>query len=153
MKSIHKIKQHLNYIEMVVSEHQVKNSSVSSSTVGWQIDHSLKVINNVIAYLKTAPTDKAPKINIYGRLFLGINYIPRGKGKAPELVLPQDNITKKTLNSQLIEANENIQAIPSIDARVTFKHAYFGILDLRQSIRFIEVHTNHHVKIIKDILK
>lgn len=153
MKSIIKINEHLTYIESVVSEHQVKNPSVSSNSVGWQIDHCLKVFNNIINYLKTAPTDKASKISISGRLFLGINYIPRGKGKAPKLVLPNNDITTETLQSQLGEAKENLQSISSLDPQATFKHSYFGVLDLKQSIRFVEVHTNHHIKIIKDILK
>ncbi|MBT8308712.1 MAG: hypothetical protein KJO37_00005, partial [Bacteroidia bacterium] len=69
------------------------------------------------------------------------------------LVLPNNDITTETLQSQLGEAKENLQSISSLDPQATFKHSYFGVLDLKQSIRFVEVHTNHHIKIIKDILK
>ncbi len=153
MRSIKKLNKHLDYLENAIPRYSVKNDKVSQRTVGWQIDHSLKAINNVIAYLRTAPTDKKARINKYGRLFLSMNYIPRGKGKAPKMVLPPDQITEVDLTEQLDRAKENLRSLDTIDSRVTFKHHYFGILDYKQTIRFLEVHTNHHVKIIRDILK
>ena len=34
-----------------------------------------------------------------------------------------------------------------------FRHLIFGYLNKKRTIRFLQIHTAHHLKIIKDILK
>ena len=34
-----------------------------------------------------------------------------------------------------------------------FEHPFFGKIKRKETIRFLEIHTNHHLKIIDDILK
>jgi len=153
MKPQHRLINYINEIESYIPKHESKNLVVSKSTVGWQIDHSLKVINGIIAALKDAPTDKTSKLTLLGHFCLTTRYIPRGKGKAPKRVLPPDHIEEKQLYKQLTSAKFLVPKIQSIDSKATFKHPYFGVLSKKQTIRFIEVHTNHHLKIIRDILK
>jgi len=148
-----KLHTYLNTIETYIPELNKTNTQVSSSSVGWQADHSLKVINGVINSLKTAPTDKKPKLTLLGRFCLLTRYIPRGKGKAPKVVLPPENISKADVVKQLEEAKTLITELSSINSKATFKHPYFGVLNKKQTIKFVEVHTNHHLKIIKDIMK
>jgi len=147
-----KLEAYLNQLENYIPQYETKNDSVSKSTVGWQVDHSLKVINGIIETLKTAPTDKKPKLRLSGYLFLSLRYIPRGMGKAPKRVLPPEIIKQEELISQLKNAKKLLPQIQAINKKATFKHPYFGILTKKQSIKFIEVHTNHHLKIINDIL-
>jgi hypothetical protein len=33
-----------------------------------------------------------------------------------------------------------------------FEHPYFGKLKLKETIRFLEIHTTHHLSIIEDIV-
>jgi hypothetical protein len=33
-----------------------------------------------------------------------------------------------------------------------FEHPYFGKLKLKETIRFLEIHTQHHLDIIRDII-
>ena len=121
--------------------------------MGWQIDHSLKVINGIIGLLKEAPTNKKPKIKLSGRIFLSLNYIPRGTGKAPKQVLPPEHIERTHLDEQLAIARKLVPQLENINAKATFKHPYFGILNKTSTFKFLEVHTKHHLKIIEDILK
>ncbi|GGI55938.1 DinB family protein [Winogradskyella haliclonae] len=153
MKNHSKLDSYIKQLETHIPEYEISNSKISKSTVGWQIDHSLKVINGIIGLLKDAPTDKTPKLRFSGRLFLTLGYIPRGMGKAPKHVLPPEHIEKIQLDEQLAMAKELVPELKNVNTKATFKHPYFGILTKQQSIRFIEVHTKHHLKIIKDILK
>ena len=153
MNTTSKLSQYLEKIESAIPKFEEKKLSVSNSTVGWQIDHTLKAINKVLGGLKNAPKDKKAKPTLLGRFCLLFRYIPRGKGKAPKEALPPENITENSLLDQLSSANEVIQQIPNIPIEVTFKHLYFGILTKKQTIKFLEVHTKHHLKIIDDILK
>ncbi|WP_299116231.1 DinB family protein [uncultured Winogradskyella sp.] len=153
MSNHSKLDSYIKQFETYIPEYEVSNSKVSKSTVGWQIDHSLKVINGVINALKNAPTDKKSKLTMPGRFCLTLRYIPRGKGKAPKYVLPPEHIEKAHLDEQLLMAKELVPQLKTINTKATFKHPFFGILTKQQTIKFIEVHTKHHLKIVKDILK
>ena len=79
--------------------------------------------------------------------------IPRGRAKAPSTVHAHETITRQNLESMFQKATDNIKMLHSLPFNAHFNHPYFGTLNLKQSIRFIEVHNNHHLKIIRDILK
>jgi hypothetical protein len=153
MKQTQKLSKYLEEIKSHIPKFEEKNLKVTKSTVGWQIDHSLKVINGIISALKDAPTDKKSKLTLLGRFCLTTKYIPRGKGKAPKQVLPPETIEESELNTQLATAKTLVPLLKDINPKTTFKHPYFGVLNTKQTIKFIEVHTKHHLKIIEDILK
>jgi hypothetical protein len=152
MASTHRLLNYIEDFESFIPNYKILNPKVSNSTVGWQIDHSLKVINGIIGQLKMAPTDKKSKLTLFGRFCLSTRYIPRGKGKAPKIVLPPENIEINNLNNQIELSKKLIPEIHEVSDKATFKHPYFGILTKNQTVRFIEVHTKHHLKIIRDIL-
>ena len=41
--------------------------------------------------------------------------------------------------------------LETLNANSYFKHPYFGDLNLKKTLWFLNLHTNHHLKIIKDI--
>ena len=54
----------LHQLESHISNFEKTNPNVSNSTVGWQIDHSLRVMNQVIAALiRSNPDEYKPKFN------------------------------------------------------------------------------------------
>jgi hypothetical protein len=82
-----------------------------------------------------------------------IGYFPRGKVKAPKYVRPPEIITIEDLNEQIQLAYQNIERLKLADKHAHFKHFIFGLLDKKRTVRFLQLHTNHHLKIIRDILK
>ena len=48
---------------------------------------------------------------------------------------------------------ELVSKIEAIDKRAYFIHHIFGSLNKEQTIRFLNIHTNHHLNIVEDILK
>ena len=55
--SIQKLNIALNTLESYIERHNVSNIKISKSAIAWHIDHSLKVINNVIAAVQKSEPD------------------------------------------------------------------------------------------------
>ncbi|MEO0525962.1 MAG: DUF1569 domain-containing protein [Bacteroidota bacterium] len=129
------------------------NPLVSEVPVAWHLDHSLKVINNICDTLNTSNPETYKHTFNGGRLFcFTLGYIPRGAGQSPKSAHPPATIHTEDLHSQLRTARMKLRSIAVLDERTNFKHPYFNILNKGQSKRFIKIHTEHHLKIIKDIL-
>lgn len=149
-----KLNQYINQLEKHSKHYATINKKVSSKGVDWHIDHSLKVFNNVVFSLKKSnPADFKWKFNFLRSYILCSGKIPRGKAKAPKAVNNLNTISIDELNQQLIEAKKYVLELPNLHKKSNFNHPYFGVLNLRMTILFLEIHTRHHIKIIDDILK
>lgn len=143
----------VNELEKYVDHIDVKNLKISKSTIGWQIDHSLKVINNVTTALQNSdPKAYENNFKFLGKFFFFLGVFPRGKAKAPKHVLPPEVILKDDLIVQIQQAKTNIETLSDLDNNAFFKHPLFGNINRKRVHRFLELHTNHHVKIINDII-
>ena len=144
----------LNKLESHIDNHSISNPKISKSDIAWHIDHSLKVINNVvIALQKSDPTTYKNNFSFLGKLFFTLGFFPRGKAKAPKHVKPPEVILKKDLISQLQEAKNHVETISSLNMNAYFKHPLFGNINTKRVTKFLVLHTNHHLKIINDIMK
>lgn len=144
----------LTQMEESIPFHDKANPSVSTSSVGWQIDHSLKVINGVCAIMiKTNPDKYKKNFNLWRSVLFALCYIPRGKAKAPKIVLPPEIISHEDLLKQLQAARIHIEQLKPLPETSHFIHHVFGMLSKQQTLRFLEIHTKHHLKIVNDILK
>lgn len=153
-RRIQTIQQLLSNIEDNIINKDFKNKKVSTSTIGWQLDHSLKVINRVCeTTINSNPNTYKPNLKPIGMLLLTLGTFPRGRAKAPKIVLPPENITTEDLYHQLKNAHKHLKILASIPKTSHFKHYLFGNLSKKQTIRFLEIHTKHHLKIVRDILK
>lgn len=152
--SLKKLNLVLSNLESHIENHSVSNPKISKSDVAWHIDHSLKVINNVSAALQNSdPATYKNNFSFLGKTFFTLGFFPRGKAKAPKHVKPPEVILKEDLMSQMALAKTNIEAITSLDENAYFKHPLFGNVNTPRIYRFLMLHTNHHLKIIGDVLK
>ncbi|MGK7389501.1 MAG: hypothetical protein ACNS60_04095 [Candidatus Cyclobacteriaceae bacterium M2_1C_046] len=130
------------------------NLAVSEKPVSWHIDHSLRVINGVCHTLKNSnPQEYKGSFNLIKLYILFTGHIPRGKGRAPKSVVSPGEVLKEDLIKQVELAKNQIKEIKTLPPKSFFIHPYFGALKLDTSIKFLAIHTNHHLKIIRDILK
>lgn len=144
----------ITQLEHKISSYEKKNPSVSNSTVGWQIEHSLKTIFEVIQSVKNSnPNDYKWKFSSKKALIFTLGFIPRGKVKAPKLVVPDENISESSLKNSLQKVKEALQEWDSFDKNAYFPHPFFGHLNKKSTEWFLNLHTKHHVKIINDICK
>ena len=151
MKPLHHI---LLQLENHIPNLDKTNSKVSNSTVGWQIDHCLLVINGIVEQLEISnPNEFQPKWNFTKFMVFTTGKIPRGKAKAPKVVIPIHVATQEELKAKLQAAKNNILKLNSFSENSFFKHPFFKDLNVKQTEKFLVIHTQHHLKIIQDILR
>jgi hypothetical protein len=131
---------------------EVRNESVSASSVGWQIEHCLLVISSVIEGVKKSdPASYQWSFKPLKYLIFWTGKIPRGKSKAPKFVIP-DAFTAESLQGHIVSCRAIIGELDALSAGHYFRHPYFGDTKKKDVIPFLVLHTEHHLKIIRDIL-
>ena len=140
-------------LERYIALKDKRNDAVSKSDVAWQIDHSLKVLNLVTnSIIHSNPEDYKWRFNKWRLLLFTLGYMPRGKAKAPKIVKPPEVITLDDLKAQVQLAYNNVERLKPLNKNASFTHFVFGQLNRDKTIQFLKLHTNHHLKIIKDML-
>ena len=152
MQELHKL---LYQLESDISSFDKVNLAVSSGSVGWHIEHSLKTIDQIVTACKNSnPSNYQWRFNFNRFLILTIaKKIPRGKAKAPKIVCPEGEISSETLGLSLSKVKENLMDWKDLDKNTHFPHPFFGILNKKETENFLALHTKHHLMIIDDILK
>lgn len=146
--------EQLAEMEALFPERDALSTEVSQVPIAWHLDHMLKTINNITAELASSdPATFNGSFDVTRVMALTFNYMPRGKAQAPDAVRPPDIIHTEALERQLEEARMNLRKVFQYHEQTHFEHPVFGDIDRGNTLRFIEVHTNHHLKIIRDILK
>jgi len=143
----------LDHFESRIQLFTNENLAISKSNIGWHIEHSLLTINGVAKLLvQSNPKNYKWKFNFVRILVLKRGRIPRGRAKAPEVVVPKITYNETLLLSHLEQTRKSISELESISKDHYFDHPYFGKLKKKDTIRFLEIHTNHHLEIIEDII-
>jgi membrane-associated HD superfamily phosphohydrolase len=144
----------LTTIETNIEFRDAKNTKVSKVAVAWHLDHMLKTINRITEVLESSyPETYQTSFSFTKIASLTAGFIPRGRAQSPQSVRPPEIIHTEAIFKQLVEARKNINTLRELEDKSNFDHPVFGMLNKAQTIRFLEVHTNHHLKIINDILR
>ena len=143
----------LTLLEKNVSHYETLNQKVSEANVGWHIEHSLLTLNRITNFLISSnPNDYQWNFNFIRIVLMATKKIPRGKGKAPEVVLPKGNINQDSLLTHILLTRNKINELKTLPNDKYFEHPFFGKMKLKQSMNFLEIHTKHHLVIIADII-
>ncbi len=127
--------------------------AVSKVPVSWHLAHILKVINSITTDLaQSDPSAYNKKFSWKKELVYFTGMIPRGKARAPKIVIPEENISEEDITLQLEKAREGIHSISGMPKNAFFGHPYFGHISRNETPKFLFIHTEHHLKITRDIL-
>ncbi len=149
-----KLLQVLTDFENQAPQFLVQNINVSQSNIGWHIMHSCLVITSVTkSILKSSPANFKGKFSWKTFIVLFWAKFPRGKAKAPSFTQPEGAYTLEMVLEHIKEARKSAQLLLSANKKQYFTHPIFGDLALSAAIRFLYVHSYHHEKIIRDIVK
>lgn len=140
-------------VEKYFVEHEKINTEVSAKSVGWQLHHILMVINSASkAIIKSDPKKYRWKFNKSRFIVLNTGYIPRGKVRAPKGIV-SEKYDLEALQIELENTKSILKRLNTLNKNAYFNHPFFGDINLKTSKRFMVVHSQHHLKIVKDILK
>lgn len=153
MSKIIQLEQLINQLESKSSYFGITKESISGASIEWHIDHSLKVINSVITTLQKSDAKYRWDFNWKRAYFFFRKSIPRGKARAPKAVQSFEEITIKDIERQLKTARFLLHELQTMDKNTNFIHPFIGKLNLKQAILFLEIHTQHHLAIIDDIIQ
>ncbi len=149
---MHNLEQSLSELYTYVPNAEKMYQPVSSANVGWHIEHILLVILNISkSVVKSDPKNYKWKFNFARLLVFPLNRFPRGKGKAPDVVNPQQ--TEKTdFDALFAKTRQAIEDLKKTEPNQYFNHSILGILNKKNTFKILAIHTRHHILIIKDIL-
>lgn len=151
METLHRL---LVQLEHKMPYREAANVKVSEREVAWHIAHSLKVIYQISGAIQHSdPQQYRWQFNKTRSIVFLMNQIPRGKAKSPQSVIPSEDMTPAEFEQEFEKAKAAVLALDHLEAKKFFKHPIFGMLDLKRSKKFIAMHTQHHLKIIDDIIK
>lgn len=147
-----KLYAHLDELASHIADMEKRNEGISASTVGWQIEHSLMTIRFVTkGLLASDPSLFSRSFNFTKIFILFTGKMPRGKARAPKYVLP-DEFNEETLQKHILKTKEALAELAHAQPNQFVEHPYFGKINKKETIRFLGIHTFHHIKIIRDIL-
>lgn len=152
MQNLHNL---IHQFESKINQFETANLTVSGGSVGWHIEHSLKTIDQIVTACKNSnPSEYHWHFNFKRFLIMTVaKKIPRGKAKAPKIVRPEGEISIHSLEKSVSKVRENLIGWKDMDKKANFQHPFFGVLNKKETEKFLELHTKHHLMIIKDILK
>ena len=151
MKKLLKV---LKYFEKQAPQYMANNLVVSEGNVGWHIIHSCLVVTSVSkAIMNSDPAAYKKKYSWKAFFILLFNKIPRGKVKAPSFTQPSNEVTRDMVLQHIDEAHKSVRLLLTTNKNNFFTHPIFGDLRVPTAIKFLYVHSYHHEKIIRDILK
>lgn len=138
----------------LLEQENALNETVSSASVHWHADHSLRaIIGMSTAALESNPDEYKWRFNKLRTLVFTLNKIPRGRGKAPKISISKNEVDANETLLLVAKAKQRINEFSQLSPRHFYQHHLFGALNKRRTKKMIRLHTDHHLKIIADISK
>ena len=148
------LKVKLNEVASYIAVRDTINLEVSEASIAWHMDHIYLMVNQLYKALEYSDESnyKAESNKTRDYVFTS-NTLPRGKVTAPASVRPAENVTINTLQMHYDEALATVEKLPMLAEKKHFNHPILGTMNRDETIKFLTIHTEHHLKIIRDILK
>ncbi|MEM6525351.1 MAG: hypothetical protein AAF693_16225 [Bacteroidota bacterium] len=144
----------LAQLALHLKNRKFENKSISEASIGWHLIHSLLVINNITESLLVSDPNKYVKEDNRVRdIVLTKKQIKRGVAHSPEAVTPGQEIKKGQIKDLLDQAKVNVVKFALIPKHAHFTHYSMGMLKKKEAIKFLIIHTKHHLKIINEIVE
>jgi len=144
--------QQLDALSGWVEQRDRLHAPTSMWTIGQQIEHCCLVIGGVHEALRRSEPPAPPaKITIVRRAVWWTGRIPHGRANAPKSVQPAAVPDRTHLEAAIERARGQVDSIRNLAQDAWFRHFMFDVLRRDEALRFLQIHTNHHLRIMKQI--
>lgn len=158
-EDLDRLERQLRSIDSLLDEGEEKLGRsaprVSAWSVAQQLDHVTKVLERSLETLLVSEVRLERGINWIGRLLLGVGRLPRGVGKSPAAVRGVErraaDLQRTVIRIRELLARLAAAKVVTASGAPVYRHPYFGGLTPAQALRFLAVHTDHHLRIVADI--
>ena len=141
-------------LEGKIPHFQKVDNRISAASVGWHIAHSFQVIEVILgAVQKSDPSQYVWSFNGTRLLVFTLGKIPRGKAQAPKAAQPAADFTIESLQEKAKHVAIKLKELGHLHPNAHFLHPIFGQLNVKLTKKMLKIHTEHHLKIIDDIIK
>ncbi|MCP4122409.1 MAG: YhcU family protein [Bacteroidetes bacterium] len=148
------LEKQIDKLESLIPQASTYKKEISRQTAGWHIHHSLKVIHTILTALERSKPEKYRWIfNMNRAILLSVGWFPRGRAKAPKIARPPDEVDLNGIQEELTAVRSLMDILENQPKDSYFKHPYFGMLNMPDANKFLRLHTHHHLKIIRDIIR
>jgi len=140
-------------LEEMIEKRELFSGEISDWTVGMQIEHALRAHIGIIRVLrKSKPGEEKQQFNFKRKAVLLSGRLPRGVAKAPKRSAPSEGVDEEQLRKLLALARSEHEDTGSIESTAWFNHSMLGVMNKKTSLKFSEIHVNHHVIIAEEII-
>lgn len=137
----------------------LRRAEVSGWAVAQHLEHLATTGGQVLRAVDRSLADEAPggRPKLLGYAVLATGWIPRGRVRARKEWSPADADPERAGRgvAELARSYAALETrLPAVaTARGALPHPFLGPFTPRHWLRFLEVHQNHHLKIIGDVLR
>jgi Protein of unknown function (DUF1569) len=129
-----------------------KNEKTSAWTVGMQAHHALLAANVILGTLiESTPGERKEGRSLKRAVIMKLGKIPRGRGKSPDAAIPSIDVSKEELENLLASAREKLEKTENTAPDAWWDHFLFGVMTRDTTLKFLNIHTEHHLSLIDDI--
>lgn len=149
------LQKEFDQLEFYLKKGNIVEPSVSQKGIYWHVDHCLRILEGIPEMMRQSDKkDYQPKSSLMKFVVMTFGWIPRGKGKSPKNVLPdEEKLDAQSIDRRSDQAFHQVVSIHKLPEWSYMRHPLFGSLNKDEAIKFLGIHTRHHLKIMRDIVK
>lgn len=132
----------------------VINPGVSNWSIGQQAEHVVRATSAfTVLILRNRVSDGNAEVKPIKDALLSRGFIPRGAAEAPEGTHPAADTDPAQLYQLLLKTRNRVERLIEVDPDAVAVHPYLGEMKRDEIIRFMVIHLDHHLSIMREILE
>ena len=127
-------------------------ADISEWSIGQHAEHVVRATSALtILVMRNRASEGSNESGAMKVALLNQGFIPRGVAQAPEGTLPAEETDIDALNQLILKTSNRIRRLAEVGPDAAAIHPYLGEMKRDEAIRFMEIHLDHHLQIMREI--